>query len=94
MIDIDNHDDLGYKGEVSLPLSREHLFGSCIRLLCLPKHVPLRVPYPSLHKLEGRVTYGVLVGLGLFYYKWNPTFASLVNELFILSFLLCQPNET
>src|SRR5215216_5059273 len=53
----------------------------CLTLTChTPPSSPLAVLYPSLYKLEGRVTCGVLVGLGLLYYKWNPSLASFVTE--------------
>ena len=42
--------------------------------------VPLGEPCPPLYKLEGRVTCGVLVGLGLLYYKWSLSLASFVGE--------------
>ena len=53
------------------------------------------VPCPSLYKLEGRVTCGVLVGLGLVYlllqvnYKFGSGF--LVKEIFVIPFLLIRP---
>ena len=53
------------------------------------------VPCPSLYKLEGRVTCGVLVGLGLVYlflqveYKSGSCF--LVKEIFVIPFLLSRP---
>ena len=43
---------------------------------------------PSLYNLEGRVTCVVLVGLGLFYNKWNPSLASFVRE-----YSLCFPHK-
>ena len=52
-------------------------------------------PCPSLYKLEGRVTSGVLVGLGLIYlfvqveYKSGSCF--LVKEIFLTPFLLNGP---
>ena len=58
-IDIDD-DDHDYKGA----LSRELL--TCLSQLV--KLVPLGVLCPSLYKLEGRVTCGVLVVLGLVYF--------------------------
>ena len=59
--------------------------------------VPLGVPYPSLYKLEGRVTCGVLVGLGLVYlflqveYKSGSCF--LVKEIFVIPFSLSRPTR-
>ena len=54
---------------VMLTITRVHLATSIsellIRMSKLIKLVPLGVPCPSLYKLEGRVTCGVLVGLGL-----------------------------
>ena len=53
------------------------------------------VPCPSLYKLEGRVTCGVLVELGLVYlllqvdYKSESCF--LVKEIFVIPFLLIRP---
>ena len=55
------------------------------------------VPCPSLYKLEGRVTCGVLVGLGLVYlflqveYKSGSCF--LVKEIFVIPFSLSQPTR-
>ena len=55
-------------------------------------------PCPSLYKLEGRVTCGVLVGLGLVYlllqvdYKSGSCF--LVKEIFLTPFLLSRPTIT
>ena len=55
------------------------------------------VPCPSLYKLEGRVTCGVLVGLGLVYlflqveYKSGSYF--LVKEIFVIPFFLSQPTR-
>ena len=53
------------------------------------------VPYPSLYKLEGRVTCGVLVGLGLVYLLLQVNYKSgscfLVKEIFVIPFLLIQP---
>ena len=52
-------------------------------------------PCPSLYKLEGRVTCGVLVGLRLVYlflqveYKFGSCF--LVKEIFVIPFLLSRP---
>ena len=54
-------------------------------------------PYPSLYKLEGRVTCGVLIGLGLVYlflqveYKSGSCF--LVKEIFVIPFSLSQPTR-
>ena len=45
-------------------------------------------PCPSLYKLEGRVTYGVQIGLGLLYYKWSPSLASFVEK-----YSLCFPHK-
>ena len=42
------------------------LLSLCLALMII-RLVPLGVPYPSLYKLEGRVTCGVLLGLGLVY---------------------------
>ena len=47
------------------------------------------VPCPSLYKLKGRVTWLVLVGLGLLYYKWSLSLASFVRE-YSLYFLLSR----
>ena len=60
--------------------------------------VPLGEPCPSLYKLEGRVTCGVLVGLGLVYlflqveYKSGSCF--LVKEIFVIPFFLSRPTIT
>ena len=53
------------------------------------------VPCPSLYKLEGRVTCGVLVGLGLVYLLLQVNYKSgscfLVKEIFVIPFLLIRP---
>ena len=55
-------------------------------------------PCPSLYKLEGRVTYGVLVGLWLVYlflqveYKSGSCFR--VKEIFVIPFFLSRPAIT
>ena len=65
---------------------------------CFFLPVPLGEPCPSLYKLEGRVTCGVLVGLGLVYlllqvdYKSGSCF--LVKEIFLMPFLLSRPTIT
>ena len=62
---------------------------------CFLLLVPFGVPCPSLYKLEGRVTCGVLVGLGLVYlflqveYKSGSCFR--VKEIFVIPFLLSRP---
>ena len=62
---------------------------------CFLLPVPLGEPCPSLYKLEGRVTCGVLVGLGLVYlllqvnYKFGSCF--LIKEIFVIPFLLSRP---
>ena len=54
-------------------------------------------PCPCLYMLKGRVTYGVLVGLGLLYpflqveYKSGSCF--LVKEIFVIPFLLSRPTK-
>ena len=53
------------------------------------------VPCPSLYKLEGRVTCGVLVGLGLVYLLLQVNYKSgscfLVKEIFVIPFFLSRP---
>ena len=53
------------------------------------------VPCPSLYKLEGRVTCGVLVGLGLVYLLLQVNYKSgscfLVKEIFVIPFFLSPP---
>ena len=55
---------------------------------CLP---PFGEPRPSLYKLEGWVTCGVLVGLGLVYFFLKVEYKSgscfLVKEIFVIPFL-------
>ena len=57
--------------------------------------VPLGEPCPSLYKLEGRVTCGVLVGLGLVYLLLQVNYKSgscfLVKEIFVIPFFLSRP---
>ena len=52
-------------------------------------------PCPSLYKLEGRVTCGVLVGLGLVYLLLQVNYKSgscfLVKEIFVIPFFLSRP---
>jgi hypothetical protein len=63
MIDIDDGDDLDYKGAILLPLITR---ASTLILskTCLSPS-PCGVPCPSLYKLKGRLTCSVLVGLQL-----------------------------
>ena len=53
------------------------------------------VPCPSLYKLEGRVTCGVLVGLGLVYLLLQVNYKSgscfLVKQIFVIPFFLSRP---
>ena len=62
---------------------------------CFLLLVPLGEPCPSLYKLEGRVTCGVLVGLGLVYLLLQVNYKSgscfLVKEIFVISFFLSGP---
>ena len=71
----------------------------CLALEIVSCYLSLfEVPCPSLYKLEGRVTCGVLVGLGLVYlflqveYKSGSCFR--VKEIFVIPFLLSRPTMT
>ena len=52
-------------------------------------------PCPSLYKLEGPVTCGVLVGLGLVYLLLQVNYKSgscfLIKEIFVIPFFLSRP---
>ena len=52
----------------------------CLALDCFLLLVPLGEPCPSVYKLKGRVTCGVLLGLGLVYYKWNPSYKTFQQD--------------
>ena len=70
----------------------------CLALTIIFYLVPLGVPCPSLYKLKGRVTCGVLVGLGLVYLLLQVNYKSgscfLVKEIFVIPFFLSRPTIT